>query len=281
MHYINALYTKDEIDSKVKAVQDLYTNIDLTQYYTKNETNSFLDKKIEGVTVNGADATISSKKAIINLPQPDLSSYATKDELDSKVKAFQSLQTQVDNSAVGTNLLTNTGDLSANWNGFFTISTTTEYDGHPSVVFTPSSPLVRHDLDVGKLQNSTQYTASFWAKADNAGDKAHTELFGGIGATDFVLTTDWVRYTAVLTSRSDAGTNILHSMYFFGVPARNIGNVYIAEPKLELGTTATDWCPNPSEILTKGDTVVKEVTQAEYDALTTKDPNTIYYVWLS
>lgn len=73
---INALYTKDEIDSKVKAVQDLYNNIDLTKYYTKTETNSFLDKKIEGVTVNGADATISSKKAIINLPQPDLSPYA-------------------------------------------------------------------------------------------------------------------------------------------------------------------------------------------------------------
>ena len=73
---INALYTKDEIDSKVKAVRDLYNNIDLTKYYTKTETNSFLDNKIEGVTVNGADATISSKKAIINLPQPDLSPYA-------------------------------------------------------------------------------------------------------------------------------------------------------------------------------------------------------------
>ena len=155
--------------------------------------------------------------------------------------------------AVGTNLLTNTGNLSANWNGSFTITTTTEYDGHPSVVFTPSSLLIRQDLGLGKLQNSTQYTASFWAKADNAGDEAHTELFGGIGNANFVLTTNWVRYTTVLTSRSDANTNAAQSIYFLGVIAGNKGNVYIAEPKLELGTTATDWCPNPSEILTQSD----------------------------
>ncbi len=121
------------------------------------------------------------------------------------------------------------------------------------MLFTPSSQLARQNLDLGKLQNSTQYIASLWAKADTAGDKAHAELWGNIGATDFALTTNWVRYTAVVTSRSDANTNLSHSMYFLGVPAGNIGNVYIAEPKLELGTTATDWCPNPAEILTQSD----------------------------
>ena len=151
-------------------------------------------------------------------------------------------------SAVGTNLLTNTGDLSANWSWITSISTTTEYNGHPSMAFTSSTQqLPLQQLGLGKLQNSTQYTASFWAKADNAGDKAHTELWGSIGATDFVLTTNWVRYTAVLTSYSDANANSSHSKCFFGVPAGNTGNVYIAEPKLELGTTATTWCPNPAD----------------------------------
>lgn len=164
---------------------------------------------------------------------------------------LETVQTQVQNSAVGTNLLTNTGDLSANWHVPATVSTTTEYDGHPSMVFTSSvQQLASQQLSLGKLQNSTQYTASFWAKADNAGDKAHTELWGGIDATDFVLTTNWVRYTAVLTSQPDANTNTSHSIYFFGVLAGNTGNVYIALPKLELGTTATDWCRNPSETAT-------------------------------
>lgn len=177
--------------------------------------------------------------------------------------AFQSLQAQVDNSAVGTNLLTNTGDLSANWNWHTSISTTAEYNGHPSMAFAPSTQLQlsSQNLGLGNLQNSTQYTASFWAKADNAGDKAHTELWGSKGAAEFVLTTNWARYTAVVTSLPDANTNISHSVCYFGVPAGNKGNVYIAEPKLEKGSVATDWCLNPSEILTQISALQQQVSQ--------------------
>lgn len=150
----------------------------------------------------------------------------------------------------GTNLLTNTGDLSANWYGIHTISTTAKYDGHSSMVFTLSTQqLARQDLDLGKLQNSTKYTASFWAKADNSGDKAHTELWGSIGVTNFVLTTNWVRYAAVLTSAFDANTNSAHLGCFLGVPAGNKGNVYIAEPKLGLGTTDTPWSLAPEDVM--------------------------------
>ena len=82
------------------------------------------------------------------------------------------------NQVYGRNLLKNTSDFSSNWSSDFSVSTTTEYDGHPSMVFT-SSPnswkLGVQAVSLGKLQNSTQYTISFWAKADNAGDKAHTE----------------------------------------------------------------------------------------------------------
>ncbi|MGY5256960.1 collagen-like protein [Lactiplantibacillus plantarum] len=168
--------------------------------------------------------------------------------------AFQSLQTQVNNSAVGTNILTNTSDFSYNWAGQSSVSTTTEYNGHPSMVFISSGiHLSSQGLALGKLENSCQYTSSFWAKADYAGDKAHTELWGSIGATDIVLTTNWVRYTAVLTSYSDANTNISNSACFFGNSNGNKGNVYIALPKLEKGSVATDWCPNPEEILTQSD----------------------------
>ena len=161
--------------------------------------------------------------------------------------AFVKLQTQVNNSAVGTNLLTNTSNFSSNWGGI-PVSTTTEYNGHPSMVLTSSNQqMTAQFLTLGKLENSFQYTCSFWAKADNAGDKAHTELRGGIGATDFVLTTNWVRYTVVLTSLSDVNTNFLHSMYSIRVPAENKGNVYIALPKLEKGSVATDWTPAPED----------------------------------
>lgn len=147
----------------------------------------------------------------------------------------------------GTNLLTGTSDFSSNWNGQSSVSTTTDYNGYPSMVFTSSSQLLANQ-PVGELENSFQYASSFWAKADNAGDKAHTELWGSIGKADFVLTTNWVHYTTVLTSYSDVSTNINHSTCFFGVPDGNKGNVYIALPKLEKGSIATPWSPAPGDL---------------------------------
>jgi hypothetical protein len=150
----------------------------------------------------------------------------------------------------GRNLLTNTSDFSSNWHGIPSVSTTTEYNGHPSMVFTSvKRQIASQTLDLGKLENSSQYTSSFWAKADNAGDKAHTEMWGSLGATDFVLTTDWVRYTAVVTSYSDANTNISHSSCYFWGTTGNKGNVYIALPKLEKGSVATPWTPAPEDVL--------------------------------
>ena len=170
-----------------------------------------------------------------------------------------------------TNLLTNTGDLSANWSGYNSISTNTKYNGHPSMVFTSNTNQLANQRLVN-LQNSTQYTASFWAKADNAGDKAHTELWGGIGNTNFVLTTDWVLYTAVVTSYSDVNTNNSHSWCYFGVPSGNKGNVYIAEPKLEIGTTATPWCPAPSEM-----NPTYMGTYTDYTQLASLDPTAYHW----
>lgn len=169
----------------------------------------------------------------------------------TQAPAFVNLQTQVNNSAVGTNLLTNTSDFSSNWGGLSSVSTTVEYIGHPSMVFPPSYQKFANQK-VG-LDNSSSYAISFWAKADNAGDKAHAELWGSIGNTNVVLTTNWVRYTAVLTSYSDTSTNSSHGFCYLGGFNGNVGNVYIALPKLEKGSVATPWCPNPSEILTQGD----------------------------
>ena len=164
-----------------------------------------------------------------------------------------SLQTDVNaikTTGGGVNLLTSTSDFSSNWRGQSSVSTTTEYNGHPSLVFNPSSQQQLALQPVMGLENSFKYTVSFWAKADNEGDKAHTELWGSNGATDVVLTTNWARYTVVLTSYSDASTNIIHAVCYFGVPAGNTGNVYIALPMLEEGTVAHDWSPAPSDMAT-------------------------------
>jgi len=203
----------------------------------------------------------------------------------TKVQAILGLQ----DSLVGTNLLKNTSDFSSNWNGMSSASTTTEYNGYPSMVFTSSNQqLAVQTFDVGKLENSFQYTSSFWAKADNTGDKACTLLWGFPEQVNFALTTDWVHYTAVLTSYSDANTNIDHSKYFLGVPDGNKGNVYIALPKIEKGPIATDYSLNPSEIATDGDVqmaitnalgkvaTINVISQADYDAL--DDKSGVYFI---
>lgn len=220
-------------------------------------------------------------KALINKDVADFNTSL--DNLDSRAtdvkNKYDALKTQLDLAAqnisgVRTNLLLNSGDLSANWKGQTSVSTTTKYNGYPSMMFNSNGQqLANQKLDLGKLQNSFQYTSSFWAKADNAGDKARALLWGSPEPGDFALTTNWVRYTAVITSFSDANTNIDHSMYFFGVPDGNKGNVYIALPKLEKGPTATDYSLNPQDIATDGSvqTAIKNAlgnysTTAEVDS---------------
>lgn len=158
-------------------------------------SNSRVDTLSNTVEQQGIDLKAAQGELKLKITQNDLtnslSGYATQTWAQNQIKAtatelsstMETVQTQVQNSAVGTNLLLNTGDLSANWI-ITSISTTIEYDGHPSIVF-PSSPsawrLASQTLSLGKLQNSTQYSVGFWAKADNAGDKAHTELWGVTG----------------------------------------------------------------------------------------------------
>jgi hypothetical protein len=207
---------------------------------SNNDINKVTDNKDGSIEVNGSSITPADDSKVVH------STDMRKPASDvAGIEEVNTLQTQVNNSAVGINILTNTSDFSSNWIGQSSVSTTTEFNGCPSMVFTSSNQqLVRQPFGLGKLKNSFQYTSSFWAKADNAGDKACTILWGGAEPVDFVLTTNWVRYTAVVTSFFDANTNIDHSMYFFGVPDGNKGNVYTALPKLEKGNVATDWCPN-------------------------------------
>ena len=96
--------------------------------------------------------------------------------------------------------------------------------------------------------NSTVYTFSFLAKADTAGDKAHCELFGSVSVSDFTLTTSWQTFTAKLTYTT------MRRVYV-GAAKGNKGSIYIARPKLEIGTTASPWSPNPADPEYYSDTI--------------------------
>ncbi|KON41158.1 hypothetical protein ADS73_00830 [Lactiplantibacillus plantarum] len=150
--------------------------------------------------------------------------------------AFQSLQTQADNSAVGTNLLTGTSNV------LTTIPNATgwavESSGHSTVgtlkankTYTISCYLEPSEHDVAICTNTA--TGNIFGTTIAAGSK-------GISTLTITLTPEdvnksgnvWVAFTSQQTGNS--------AVSYKGF-------------KLEKGSKATDWCPNPSEILTQSD----------------------------
>lgn len=75
---------------------------------------------------------------------------------------------------------------------------------------------------------TSTYTWTFWARADNAGDKLHTELWGGQGSNDIPLTTEWEKYQA-----QGKFLPRLQALYFWG-PEGNKGDVYVKLPYIYL-----------------------------------------------
>ncbi|WP_455428793.1 collagen-like protein [Lactiplantibacillus pentosus] len=178
--------------------------------------------------------------------------------------AFVSLQTQVNNSAVGINLLTNTGDLSANWN--LTQKVTVDTSQRPAVLHYATSTLTsssytiaQQQLNDGLLQPSTTYTASFFAKGTG------TMMFFcypsvSTGASDartrVTLTSDYKLYTITFTTVPNISGNknfLITQAYSPSATDQNTVEAYVYGIKLEKGSVATDWCPNPSEVLTQAD----------------------------
>ncbi|MBC6382352.1 carbohydrate binding domain-containing protein [Lactiplantibacillus plantarum] len=177
--------------------------------------------------------------------------------------AFVELKTQVDNSAVGTNVLLNTGDFSDNWslNGILDTSRKPAVLHYPKKALTTdgSNTIANQQLNDGLLKPSTTYTASFYAKGEG------TFAFycypsvaegGGDNHTDINLTSEYKLYTRTFTTATDISGDknfLLRQDYSPSLTDQNTVEAYIYGLKLEKGSLATDWCPNPSEILTQSD----------------------------
>ena len=84
-------------------------------------------------------------------------------------------------------------------------------------------------------------TWTVYAKADNVGDKLHTELWGGGRYTDQPLTNDWQVYQ--FTGQRNTNN---HSFYLWGCQG-NKGNIYVALPFAVVGNMIGTWEPNPED----------------------------------
>ncbi|MBU7562676.1 collagen-like protein [Pediococcus ethanolidurans] len=155
-------------------------------------------------------------------------------------QAFQSLQTQVDNSAVGTNLLTGTSyDLQTapssqnnSMGGFIHNFSSDELN-----TLTGNQVITR-----AFIHNTTTHTVNLlmWTNLD--GVKVGTDVPAGSDGYSTI--------TASITSSNNTMGNITIRAYTDNVA---ISGAQYKKLKLEKGSKATDWCPNPSEILTQSD----------------------------
>ncbi|WP_455583478.1 collagen-like protein [Lactiplantibacillus pentosus] len=168
--------------------------------------------------------------------------------------AFQSLQSQVNNSAVGINLLINSNFSSGldHWtvnggtNSDCKAVVATDSDGDTCIHITGTGTACGLYCKLVSFNQNQVTTGSILVK----GTGTLNAVGVGYGQTNFgTISTE---YYSKVGSTMPAGSNSsIFRIYFNSV--NDVVDIYIKFAKLEPGSHATDWCPNPTEILTQSD----------------------------
>ncbi|MBU5277279.1 collagen-like protein [Lactiplantibacillus argentoratensis] len=191
-------------------------------------------------TITFDDFVEAMNKAASTIAKGDKGDTGTVDNTGLiSAPAFQSLQTQVNNSAVGTNLLMGTsGALKA-------------YSGNSWSSGNLSSTTI-------SLISGQTYTARMWIQgydvptdlAMRAYDAGGSQLAYAVGN---VISANSSGYSTVTwTADSKWTSNVIITLSFTSQQSATHSGQY-SELKLEKGIVATDWCLNPTEILTQSD----------------------------
>lgn len=175
--------------------------------------------------------------------------------------AFQSLQTQVDNSAVGSNLYTDTKNFDnlASWwgadvwtktmdtyKGLAVMQTTQDWRGISQYIPVKKGDILTYSV-YAKNISGTGTSLIYWQQNFQTEGSYSTATANPFNST-VTITDSWQRVSRTTVATSDG--------YLRPRLERSNGNtntLQIAGIKLEKGSVATDWCPNPTEILTQSD----------------------------
>ncbi|WKF79549.1 collagen-like protein [Lactiplantibacillus plantarum] len=154
--------------------------------------------------------------------------------------AFVALETQVDNSAVGTNLLTGTSG---------TLQTVTN-----AAWFNSNLPAITPVVTT--VDSNTTYTARAWIAPASHDVTIQMMWKDSSGAQHYsngnTISAGDSGYS-VWTGTFAAGSSIQYVRIVFTASQSTASSVSYKEVKLEKGSVATDWSLNPSEILTQTD----------------------------
>ena len=194
------------------------------------------------------------------LTASDLNGYAKTVDVQATANGLRvdlnSVTDRMNNLKVGTSNLLHHSDTFDGWIKGYSVTVTADkyLDGRIAI-------LGGAGVDGGQLTtyldgpyNDDLVTWVVYAKADNAGDKMHTELWGGGGSTDQSLTTKWQAY------KFSGHRNINHHDFCLWGCVGNKGNIYVALPFAVVGNTIGTWGPNPNDMATRKDFVALDVT---------------------
>lgn len=240
---------------------EIYPDMNVTKFHVFNNIvggttvlttltmQAFLDK-VTANQVNSETSLTNSEAALTaantananatkTLNDLNAGNYLTKDNLSS-APSFSALQTQVNNSAVGTNLLLGTSG---------TLQTVTNASGWNNNIPTYWPTMTT-------TNSVTSYTARVWiapASYDMQIQLAWKDKLGNPHYDGGNIISAGASGYSTQTSVLPAGSTIDHVTIVFIESQSTASSVSYKEMKLEKGDHATDHSLNPTEILTQSD----------------------------
>ena len=251
-------------------IAEKVANKDFSTY--QKQTADLIAEKVATKDFSAYQAT-TAKLIESKVESKDFNTYKqqTADEISSKVESsnFQALQTQVDNSAVGTNLIINSNFSSGlnHWNinpgdnSDCKAVVTTDSDGDTCVHITGTGTSCGLYCGPVSFNQNQVTTGSVLAKGTGTISLVGLEArsasnFGTISTKSYSKVGS--------TAQASSSTN---SFVVYFNPVDGVIDVYVKFAKLELGSHATDWSLNPEDQATQS-----QITQlsGEIDLRVTK-----------
>ena len=242
--------TLSNLDSKYSGItgdlQSKQTALSTEQQQTKDMLLRKADK-----------SEVDNVKGTVNQVSAEQKTMA--DQINQKVSSveYQTLKDKVNGMKIGTRNLLHHSDTFEGWHKGASVSVSSNkyLNGNIAVLKNTGSGGTALDADLDGPYDNQPISWTVYAKADNAGDKLHTELWGGGGLTEQPLTTEWQVYK--FTGQRDARK---HSFFLWGCVG-NKGNIYVALPFAVVGNYIGTWLANPTDTITsinKNSTAIDE-----------------------
>lgn len=242
-------------------------------------------------TAQGTQQTVANQQGQINTIKTDVSGIhqmitgqgnqiatinVTLNGLNTKYegveKSGDELAKRLDNLKVGTSNLLHHSDTFDGWDKGNLVTITSDKYLNGTIAVLGNTGIAggsQIDTHLDGPYDNQPVTWTVYAKADNVGDKLHTELWGGGGYTDQPLANNWQIY------QFTGQRNINHPDFYLWGCQGNKGNIYVALPFAVVGNTIGTWSPNTDDVADKITTNSTQIDQNKKAIALKADQSTV------